>query len=124
MGDRRRRLVADRPAGDPEAPDEVDVLADDEVLVEPAHLLEGGASDQQGRRGNERDPAAWAERPLERPPIERRAGPFVVVQPARRAEWRGGDDAGCDGADGWIDELGEERVEPSVGRDAVGVDER
>src|SRR5207237_295644 len=65
-------LVADGPTGGDQPPDEVDVLADGECLVESAELLQRAPPDDERRRGHIGHGAAGPDDGLPTPEIEGR----------------------------------------------------
>ncbi len=104
-----RRLVADRPAGADDPPDEVDVLAVAHRRVETDQL----AADQQHRRRHVRDPRAGPDAGRTRPEVQRRAGALVARQqpgPGTRRHRRR--DPRRDRPHGGVREVSEQHAEP------------
>ncbi len=119
VGHDDRGLVADLPALCDEPPDEVDVLADAEVLVEP--VAQGASSHDQRRGGHEGDCGAGPDDSALVPEVEWGGGDLKAladrVAQGSAQPWR-------DRADLGVREVPDELVEPvGLGHD-VGVEER
>ena len=110
--------VTDPPAGRVKAPDEVDVLADRQVLVEPA-TDRGPPHEQHGARDVGDRPARSYEAAL-RPHVERRVARLVGGDRTARAERaharRGGGDA-------WIDQMRQQAACSVLRKHDVRIDE-
>jgi hypothetical protein len=124
--DDRAGLVPRPPARVDEAPDEIDVLTDPQRRVEPADLVQRLAAheDRGGRRV--RDSGGRRDASLHRAEVEGAAARFVAGDRTAGRGRAGGraDDARRDQRHPLVVEVGQQRIEPARGRDAVGVDER
>ena len=121
MDDLDGRVIADPPARLVQSPDQVDILAVPQVLVEPAGPGERGRPHQQRGGGHVTDPAARLHPGRPPPEIQAAARPLV---PPGRARGRRGDDPRRDRGDQRIGQMRDEVAEPAGRRHAVAVDER
>ena len=120
VGDMDPRLVANLPAGVVQAPDEIDVLAERELLVEPgAERL--APSDHRGAR-HVPHPRVRADQRGTRAHVEWRVAPLVRGDPARMPARR--DDPRRDQRHRGILQVVEQVAGEAFGRDAIGVEER
>jgi len=117
--DDRPRLVAHAPAALLQASQEIDVLADGQLGLEPPDVLEGRSPAHERRRGNVGEAAVGADDARLRAEVKGRAEGFVSSQGAGPNR----PDAGSDGAHGGVLEVPDEAVEPSGGGAGVGIEE-
>ena len=122
---RRRcaRVVANSPPRLGEAPDEVDVLTEPQVLVEPSDPFQRAASHHEHGGRHVGDGAARADHGLGGTEVEGRACRLVPLQPAGGARAGDGHHTGRDGGHERVGEMHEQLVEPTSGGFDLGVHE-
>ena len=120
VGHARPRVVADLPSGVVQAPDEIDVLAELEILVKAGG--ERLAARNHGRRRHVPHPAVGTHERRPRTHVERGVTLFVGGDPARSPTH--GDDPRRDQRHRRVGEVVEQRAREVRRRCAVGVEER
>ena len=119
VGHRARRHVAHVPAGLAQAPHQVHVLATAERRIEEVGPQRHVGADKEGRARNEWDAAPRAARV---PPGRRGRVTNAPIRSGRTRRTTAYDPR-RHRRHQWVVEVAEQRLEPSIGRPAVGVDE-